>query len=257
MERRFRRFCIPHLTLIIIFGQVLLFLAISNEPRYIVRMVLQGKLVIEGEYWRLVTFAFLPGTTNIFLFLIGCFVFHLMGNRLEQTWGIFRYNLFLLSGYIAALSVAFIFPAYPMTNVFIGGSVFLAFATLFPDFSLMVMFILPVKIRWLALVYWIFMGIALIEGSWPDRCIVVAGVLNYFLFFGADIARRIKRGKRKMKLAASKLTATDEPFHTCHVCGITDQTDPMVDFRYCSQCRGSLCYCEEHIRDHEHVTESN
>jgi hypothetical protein len=256
MERRFRRFCIPNLTMIILLGEISLFLLVQINPKFHERTFLTGQLVLDGDVWRLVVFIFQPPDMNLFFFFFACMLFHIMGNALERTWGTFRYNVFWFSGYLATVSVAFIFPQFPMTNMFLSGSVFLAFAMLFPDFTLMMMFILPVKVKWLALLQWVFIGITLLEGNWPVRCIVLAGVFNYFLFFSAEIVRRMKRGKRKMALAASNKANKDEPFHTCNVCGKTDKTDPTVDFRYCSQCRGSLCYCEEHIRVHDHVTDS-
>ncbi|HEY6007529.1 MAG TPA: hypothetical protein VIU40_04340, partial [Geobacteraceae bacterium] len=45
----------------------------------------------------------------------------------------------------------------------------------------------------------------------------------------------------------------DEPYHRCTVCGITDQSHPQTDFRYCPQCDGQYGYCQEHIFSHEHV----
>lgn len=255
MERRFRRFCIPNLTLIIVFGQVAAFLAIQSNPKLLDRFVLTGDLVLEGQAWRLVTFVFMPPDTHVFFLFFALYLFYLMGNALEVTWGTFRYDLFLLTGYLATISVAFMFPSLPLANLFWLESVFLAFAILYPDFSLMIMFLLPVKVKWLALVAWIHMGIEFINGPWVIRFAVVAGVLNFFLFFGSELLRRIKRGKRKMSAAASKLASKDEPFHKCHVCGITDHSHPNAEFRYCSQCSGNLCYCDEHIRSHEHVIE--
>ena len=43
-----------------------------------------------------------------------------------------------------------------------------------------------------------------------------------------------------------------EVIHKCVVCGITEKEDPKMDFRYCSKCSGKKCYCENHIRNHEH-----
>jgi len=43
--------------------------------------------------------------------------------------------------------------------------------------------------------------------------------------------------------------------HECRVCGLTSGMAPKTAFRYCSQCAGQQCYCPDHLRDHEHVTE--
>ncbi len=77
------------------------------------------------------------------------YLFYLMGTALERSWGTFRYNVFLLIGYVDTVGVAFIVPDVPANNAFLQGSVFLAFAYLFPDFVMYIFFILPVKIKWL------------------------------------------------------------------------------------------------------------
>lgn len=254
MERRFKPFCIPNLTLIIMFAQILGFVAIMSNPKYQEKMILQGDLVLKGEAWRLVSFICRPATDHVLFFFFACYLFKLVGTALEREWGTFRYNIFMLIGYIATVSMCFIFPHATLTNVFIGGSVFLAFAMIHPDFSLMLMLILPVKVRWLALLQWIFMGIAMIQGDWPMRCVILAGVLNFFIFFGAEIVRRMKRGQTQMATASKVAKTKDEPFHTCSVCGVTDKSHPTTDFRYCSQCDANQCYCEDHIRDHEHTS---
>ena len=41
--------------------------------------------------------------------------------------------------------------------------------------------------------------------------------------------------------------------HKCSVCGITDNDNPNMEFRYCSKCNGYYCYCAEHINAHVHV----
>ena len=139
--------------------------------------------------------------------------------------------------------------------VSVGGSVFLAFAYLFPDFELLLFFILPVKIKWLALITWIgyFLGFAF--GSWHTRLIILASIANFLLFFGRDIMLRMRAGRRRMAYQVQKITREDEPFHQCSICGITDVTHPEAEFRYCTECRPTRCFCSDHLDGHEHVTE--
>ena len=85
-------------------------------------------------------------TNRIFAFF-AWYLFYLMGNALEGHWGAFRYNLFLLIGYLVTVAVAFLYPYAAATNIFIGGSVFLAFAYLYPDFQLYIFFIIPVRLN--------------------------------------------------------------------------------------------------------------
>lgn len=258
LERRFGRYAIPNITLYLIIGQVFFWLTTFSKPEVMDRIQMIPDRILDGEIWRLVTFVFTPPFQMhpVFMFF-AMWLFHTMGTALEQTWGTFRYNAYLFIGYVLTVGISFFYPELPATVSFIGGSVFLAFAYLYPRFTLYIMFILPVQVRWLALITWIFYGITLITGPWQARLFVLAGVGNFLIFFGSDIFHRAKTGRRRMQEQAKRMTpSTPSAFHECAACGRTDLTDPKIDFRYCSQCAGTPCYCEEHIRDHEHIVEA-
>jgi hypothetical protein len=209
--------------------------------------------VLNGEVWRLVTFLFYPPVTNPIFAFFFWYLFYFMGNTLESNWGTFRYNLYLAVGYFATVAAAFLAPEFPANNGFLYGTVFLAFAYLYPDFTFYIFFLLPVKVKWLALLAWIGYGWAFIEGPWSNRFSVLAAVLNFLLFFGVDIWQRMRyahrRHKHQFKTRAGKTKVT----HECRVCGISSAMAPKTAFRYCSQCAGQQCYCPDHIRSHEHV----
>ncbi len=171
--------------------------------------------------------------------------------------GAFRYNIYLLIGYVATVGAAFITPQMPATNGFVQGSVFLAFAQLYPDFLLSIFFILPVKIKWFALVTWIAYAFMLIVGDWTIRVMVLVSIANFLLFFSRDIKVRMKSSHRRMKWQAARSVAPlATRVHRCTVCGITSENDRTLDFRYCSKCDGDLGYCPEHLRNHPHVVEA-
>jgi hypothetical protein len=214
--------------------------------------------VLAGEWWRLFTFALLPPSGNLILDFFSWYLFYLMGTALEHYWGTFRYNVFLFIGWAATVAAAFITPEYPAADVFLMGSVFLAFAFLNPDFELYILFVLPVKIKWLALLTWCGYGAVLLFGpDWGVRLSMLASVCSFALFFGKDVYLRMQGARRRMAMQAKQFaTPPREYFHRCTVCGITDKTHPKMEFRYCSQCAGSLGYCMDHLRNHEHVTEA-
>jgi hypothetical protein len=251
LERKFRRFAVTNVTIYLIVGQVIFFVLHLAGRFSIERVVLIPELVLDGEWWRLITFLFIPPLTNPIFAFFAWYMFYLMGGALEGHWGAFRYNVFLLTGYVVTVAVSFLFPFYAATNIFIGGSVFLAFAALFPDFQIYIFFILPVKMKWLAIITWIGYGYQLIIGSWSTRLLVLASISNFLLFFGKDIWWRMKTGNRKMVSKARAISETKEAFHRCAACGITDQTHPGMEFRYCPECNG-LGYCKDHIMTHEH-----
>ena len=264
LERRFGRFALPNVTLYIIIGQVFVLLAALLEKLDLNRVVLVPVLVLQnGEWWRLLSFIFYPPSPGMFgyaLVAFGWYMFFLMGGALEHFWGEFRYNLFLLAGYVLTVGVSFLTPMAATTNLFIAGSVFLAFAWLNPDFEIMLFFILPLKVKWLALFMWVANAYYCFVGSWPLRLQILASVGNFLLFFARDIVLTMRQRRRQMETQARRFSAqNDGPAarHRCHVCGKTDVTDPTLDFRYCSKCIGDQCYCPEHISNHVHVlTES-
>ncbi len=251
LERKFRRLAIPNLTLYLVLGQGFFYLAAYSGRLNVGRMYLIPALVVKGEWWRLLAFIFIPPATNIIFVFFILYFFYIMGTALEGHWGAFRYNLFLLVGYLLTVAVAFLVPYSEATNVFLGASIFLAFAHLYPDFMIYLFFILPIRIKWLALVTWIGYGISILFGSWVTRLFVLASIGNYFLFFGRDIWWRMKTGRRKMAEQARAISGVREAFHRCAVCGKTDLSHPDMEFRYCPQC-GGLGYCMDHIDNHEH-----
>jgi hypothetical protein len=148
------------------------------------------------------------------------------------------------------------FPEMPATNAFVMGSVFLAFAHLYPDFQILLFFLLPIRIKWLALLMWLGYAWVLLFGSWPGRLLVLASVANFLLFFGQGLWLTMRSANRRMLLQARSLAQPDKPFHTCAACGITDRTHPHAEFRYCPQCAGTPGYCIEHIANHTHIAAS-
>jgi len=255
LERRFRRYAVPNVTVGLIACQVVAYLLRSSRPDLFLAMSLVPARVLEGEIWRLVTFVFQPPLTNLIFAFFFWYLFYLMGTTLEHAWGAFRYNLFLLIGYVATVAVSFVTPNQAASVGFLQGSVFLAFAYLYPGFQLMLFFLLPIRIKWLALLTWIGYFWVLAFGTWVLRLMVTASILNFLVFFGRDLVFRMRGARRRMQLQADRIKARSTPRHRCTICGITNLTDPQMDFRYCSKCAGSPCYCSEHLNNHEHVTE--
>jgi hypothetical protein len=263
LERRLGRFAIPNITLYIVMGQVFVFLTallgILKDPSVVALMPI---LAFRGQWWRIITFlavppSFSPGLLNIVGLAFGWWIFYFMGAALEGYWGTFRYNLFLIVGWALTVGVSFLQPWFPVSNLFLGASVFLAFAYLNPEFEIYLFYVLPVKIRWLALLAWIWGAFIFIRGDWAARLQIVAAVGNILLFFGRDIWLAAGRKSRRAVGRVASSASAEEPRHRCRICGKTDLTDPQLDFRYCSKCAGGQCYCPEHIFNHEHVLGEN
>lgn len=261
LERKLGRYAIENTTLYILMGQVGFFLLALLGKDLSGLIVLVMDLVKAGQVWRIFTFVFEPPPVTrdafgIMFVVFGWSIFYMMGNALDHFWGTFRYNIFLGVGWALTVAVACLFPQQPATAMFIGTSVFLAFAYLNPDFELSLFFILPIKIKWFALITWIGLGYMFITEGFAVRLMIGAALANFFLFFGLDILNRMRGGQRRMQQQARQFAVKNVApgaRHTCAACGKTDLTHPQLDFRYCSKCAGDECYCAEHIFNHVHT----
>ena len=259
LEHRFGRTAMPHLTLVLVVGQVLFFLIGASTPQTLALMWLDfNRVLLQGEVWRLVTFLFIPPASHPLFLLFAWYFFYLMGTALENHWGHFRFNLFILIGWLATLASAYAssqlpFPL-PVTNAYLAGSVFLAFAYLYPDFEILLFFLLPVKVKWLALITWISYFVSFVmTPSWTERFAILAATANFLLFFGRAILDRMRHANRRMIVQTAALRPEKKPTHVCRVCGADSVSSPDLDFRYCTDCKPTQCYCPQHLDRHAHT----
>ena len=251
LVRLWQPLTIPNIAVYIIGGQFLIYAASLAKPEIWGLIICVPQLVLQGQVWRLFTFVFTPpGSHPIFLF-IAWYMFYYMASALEERWGATRFNLFLIIGWLVTVSTSFVTPWEPVSTVFLAGSVFLAFAHLYPTVEFLIFFILPIQVRWLALLTWIIYGLSFLGGTWSTRLTILASVSNFLLFFGRDIYLYARREKFKLQTQSREMRETHEVRHRCASCGITDKSHPDMDFRYCSRCFEPTCYCANHIRDHE------
>jgi hypothetical protein len=261
------RLAIPHLTAALIVAQAVAYVAFLRPDLPVIPghdpfepLTLIPSKVLAGEPWRLITFLAVPPTYSMICLLFGWYLFYLMGTALDQYWGTFRYNIFLFTGWVATVAASFIYPDMPTSGGFLAGSVFLAFAHLNPSFTLYIFFVVPIEIRWLALITWLLYGSVLAFGAWAAKLMVLAAVANFLLFFGPEIFAYALDARRRMANSAASFArggpAPPVPGKTerrCVVCGLTTTLDPSMEFRFCSKCEVDACYCSRHLRDHEHV----
>ena len=259
LERKIGKFYIRNLMLIIIFGNILVygFTLLSGNLELINKIYLDPNRVMQGEIWRLITFIFVPETGSVISFIFAIYFNYLAGTGLEEEWGEFKFNVYYLVGMIATIIVSMV-TGKIATGAYINLSLFLAFAMIYPNFQVLLFFIIPVKVKYLAIFNWILIGLQFIGYlslfSIGGMLLTLVPVLNFFIFFGKDIITGTKSNatnfKRQQKFKSQ--IKEIEIFHRCEVCGITEKDDPNMEFRYCSKCTGKKCYCINHIREHEH-----
>jgi membrane associated rhomboid family serine protease len=109
-----------------------------------------------------------------------------IGEGLERAWGSFRLTLYFVVGMIGTTIAAFLFGSN-FSNGMLITSLFFAFARFYPEEIIYILFILPVKIKWLAWIYAAFLMLGFFLGPNSYRAALVAAFINYFIFFGPEI----------------------------------------------------------------------
>ncbi len=305
LRRKFERFCyqnrnkgIPNLMLYISLGSALVYLfsMVTNSGILYEYLQFDYAMILKGQVWRLVTFALTYNGGDLLFTAIGLLCYYSLGSAMEHIWGTCRFNLFYLMGILmmdlyAMLACAFMPQWSPyMSQVvdvsYLNMSLFLGYATLYPDSHFMLFFIIPVR-AWifavfdLALTFYQVISLSIPVFMFPVNLFPLVALANYFLFFGSDVknvfplswrANAARLFKKKKKLApeqpqkpipfpnaasyqAGTATVKAPYTHRCTVCGRTDVSHPDLEFRYCSRCSGYHCYCQDHISNHEHITE--
>ncbi len=252
LEDRFGRYTIPNLTYFLIGGQALAFIITQFYPDYGQIFVLRGDLLTHGDWWRAVTFLFMPLSTDFIFAVFTWYLYYLYGTALERLWGTFRYTVYLLIAYAATIGLAFLFPYTRLTNTYIYASLFLAFAYRFPDFELLLFFIIPVKVKWLAVLAWIGLLGTLLFGAIPTKIQTVVSVLNFLLFFGEELWMTARHRFHRVSYSVKYKADHAKAYHICAVCGDNEVDNPDMEIRYCSSCVPSTCYCGKHIKNHTH-----
>ena len=255
---KYERFGIRNLIMYIVAGNVLL-LAVSFFPggRGVLDMLaLYPDKVRSGEIWRLITFVFLPEGSSV-LTILTIYFYAMIGRWLEREWGSLKFSIYYLTGVI--LTAVFCMITGGSGNAyFLNMSMFLALATLYPDFQILLFFAIPVKIKWLAVLDALFFLYYVAVLPMPGKLLPLVAVANYFLYFYTFYVDFLKNRSRTAEFRSRQRKAYQGSVksqgysHRCAICEKTDAQFPNLDFRYCSQCADYSCYCELHIENHEH-----
>lgn len=182
----------------------------------------------------------------------------MIGVGLEQEWGSFKFNVYYLIGMLGTTVAAFI-SGIGASAVYLNMSLFLAFAYTYPNHEILLFFILPVKMKYLAWVDMILLSLSFVSGNISVKLSIVAAIANYLIFFGKDTLQLLKNNKNAFsnKRKYTSQIPKKDYFHKCTVCGITEKEDKKMEFRYCSSCDGHYEYCMQHLKAHEHIKKDN
>ena len=286
LRRKLEKYAIPNLTLYLIICYGIGYLMQYLVPAGYQYLMLDPFLVLKGQVWRLVTWILIPpDSSNIFFVLITLYLYYSLGGLLERIWGTYKYNVYLFSGLLFTILGAFVLCGYSVlmgaqptmytglyllnngsavyfgqfSTYYINMSIFLACAASIPDVQVLLMFIFPIKVKWLGIVYGIIFLVNCIQGGIATWIVVIFSLLNFLVFF--------LRSKGKMHLSVGQIKRQQEfhqkmrsagqtkgiTRHKCAICGRTELDGDDLEFRFCSKCNGNYEYCQYHLFTHEHV----
>lgn len=284
LRRKFERFCLRNRNKGI--PNLMLYICIGNAAVYLMSMFAQNNFlyymlcfdrtrILQGQVWRLVTYpltmnAGMGGGMSILLVAISLFCYYSLGMVIERSWGTLKFNLFYLSGVVMMDIFCMFFPNCRADVYYLNLSLLLAYSTMFPDNTFLFMMIIPIKAWMLALFDLALVLLGMVQSRFPYSLFPLIALANYFLFFGADVLnlfprgfqqklRQLFRGKSKQPKvipfhSGQKPQEPQQSYnHRCTVCGRTDVSNPELEFRYCSKCKGYYCYCQDHINNHVHI----
>ncbi|NLL80287.1 MAG: rhomboid family intramembrane serine protease [Clostridiales bacterium] len=287
LERKWGKYALQNLSLYLLICYAFGYLISMVNPSFISYLTLNPYMILHGQVWRLVTWILVPPYSFDLLVIITLLFYYSIGTTLERTWGTFRYNLYLFSGMLFTILGSFIvmgflyvvdaqaismvgadvyFSTQFMGKVFhafstyyVNMSIFLAFAVTFPDVQVLLMFIIPVRMKWMGIAYGAWLVLQVISGNFVIRVVIAASLLNFVVFFlSTRNMMRVspKQIKRRQDFKREVRQATGVTKHKCAICGRTEKDDPTLEFRFCSKCEGNYEYCQEHLFTHEHVKRS-
>lgn len=263
LDRKYGKYAIHGLIKYIILANIIVYVVDIIANGFATGLLLfNPALILQGQIWRIFSFVLIPPPEQPIFIFFALYFSYLIGTGLEHEWGSFKFNIYYLIGIIATAVLGFIgYFFVPLgfltvsTGLYLNLSMFLAFATIYPNFEVLLFFILPVKMKYLAIFDGIILATSFVKGPLLVRLMIAAGIINYFIFFGKDFVKLfhtkkvVKKNKERFKVIEMK----DYVRHRCSVCGITERDDPDMEFRYCSKCSGNREYCMNHIKNHEHV----
>ena len=245
MERKIGKYAIPNLMIYLIAAYCIGFVIYTVNPNFMLMLTLSPYHILHGQVWRLITWILMPTDTRVFSLLIMALLYYQLGSALERSWGTFRFNVYIFGGMLFTVIGAFILygiyaaagtgsletisliSSLTFTTNYINLTIFLAFAVMYPEMQILLFFIIPVKMKWMAVVYAVLIAINLILTSWGGRIAIIMSILNFLIFFlSTRNYRRVspKEIHRKQVFKAQMREPRRGSMVTKHKCAVCGRT---------------------------------
>lgn len=212
LEKHFRKYAIRNLSLIVIICYGFGYLLQAVNASFLNYLTLNPYAIVHGQVWRLFTWVLVPpDTSNVIFVIIAMLFYYSIGTALERTWGTWEYNVYIFSGLLFTVIGSFVnmgitYLAMPVvaevpgmaasvfsqmalfySTSYVCLSITLAYAATFPNAVVLFMFILPIKIKWLGIVYGFILAYEFIRyavaGAWYACIAIAASLLNFIIFY--------------------------------------------------------------------------
>lgn len=309
LERKYGKYAINNITLYLIICYAFGYALQLFNPEFMYQyMTLNPYAILHGQVWRLVTWLVIPPYSFDIFTLVTLYFYFWVGSSLERTWGTFRYNVYLISGMLFTILGAFLYmgifyllgggqafaavggaeqiswffwsASMYFSTYYVSMSIMLAFAITYPEVQVLFMFILPLKVKILGIIYALIIGydfirhalviyhayrdvamyggsgsILMAAGSLAACFAIVFSLLSCIIFFVTTRRsfRTPKQLKRQHEYKKKVVHAQRISRHKCAICGRSEQEYPDLEFRFCSKCNGNYEYCSDHLFTHRHV----
>ncbi|MCD8325559.1 MAG: rhomboid family intramembrane serine protease [Lachnospiraceae bacterium] len=292
LERKFGRYAIKNLSLYLVIGFAIGYVLQLTDAGYsflYTWLSLDAWKILHGQIWRLFTWVLIPPSSFDFFTLLMLYFYWSVGTMLERVWGTWKYNVYIFGGIFCTILAAFLclgyvwlalggsasaeamsyysyYASYYMSTYYITLSIFLGYAVTFPDMQVMLFFIIPVKTKVLGVIYLLLLGYYFIQGNVFSKFVIGAALINMGVFLLRNrtsfnpqqiYRRQAARVRNRTHTASAPKKESTSPkmkaVHKCAICGQTELSNPNLEFRYCSKCKGNYEYCSEHLFTHEHV----
>ena len=197
LKLRFGKYTVENLMLVLCAGQVIVFFADLMTRGWASDLLwLSWSDVMHGQVWRLLTFVFVPESSTLLSLLISVYFYYFIGGTLENEWGSFNFNCYYLLGMICNI-VAAVFTGFG-TSYYLKLTLFFAFSMLYPEFQLLLFYIIPVKAKWIAVMDALFYLYEFI--MYPSlRLNMILSLIPLFLFFWDDIISAFRRWRYRIQ----------------------------------------------------------
>jgi hypothetical protein len=256
IRRKLAHCAIPGLVRYVVLFNALVFILHFLAPGFTTVLQLDPSRVLQGQIWRLVTWIFIPETLSPFWIFFALLFLLYVGDGLEAAIGSYKMTLFYLCGVLSCTIVSFGFGLAASTmqlapaNTFLNLSLLLAYATVYPDFQVLVFFVIPLRISWLAIISALLMILSALGAPIVVGATLGAAFLNYLLFFHRELRANlgfsgIAIGKRASSVLLRKVQEESvASLHRCETCGCTEKSNPDLDFRVAAN---GAEYCRAHL----------